>query len=385
MKLFVISLLFLSTLYFECNAVVLDETPNKNKGKKHQIPIIEKNKTFPGKYITKEDASDERYILLETTSDILLDKDARLAYVSEKKILIYNYGRGDIFIFDAAGKTLSRFNHKNKDGIGYAGINFIAFDEQNKEIFIADYLKRILVYTEDGKLKRTLYFPPGTWIEKFYIFDEHTLFAVHENRYGKVDQKQPYLFLSRKDGSIVSRLPITFNKVLPDALYTYDGDKITNKTSISSSGDNYKFGDEFIIADRSLDTIYLLNRDKTLTPLFIQSPSVFDVPCKIITVGLKTNHYITFSVVPWDFSNKQGGKIAVLMYDFRTGVFCELKGFSFSVKNIDVPKGCFAQLIESDNLITALKQGRLKGKKVEKVASLLQEEDNPVVRIVKYK
>ncbi len=353
-----------------------------------QFPVIDKMKKHQKKVIFSLRDMEISYIVLETNSDVLLDKDARLAYVSDKRMLIINPRRGDVYIFDMNGKALSHFN--NHGGNGYAYLNFIAYDEKNKEVFIADYddFRRIYVYSENGVLKRVFHLPLNIRIKEIYNFDDQTLFAIHNNANGKVTQKQPYMFLSKKDGSIISKLHITTNKVHPEIYVFEDTPERISTMSLPVQGDNCKFGDDFIIADISLDTVYLLKKDKTLTPLFVQHPSVFAGSPRVAMVKMKTDRYIFFNIYSWDLrkihEQKLEFRLANLTYDFQTGEFSEYEGIGIGLTKIDVPSNTSVLLMESQILKKSLRANKISADLIE-IAKNIDEEDNGVVRIIKFK
>ena len=102
---------------------------------------------------------------LETTKDVVLDRIARIGYVSEKYILVIESSRGNIYLFDRNGKIVSHFNHKGPGPEEYQIVSFAVFDEKNEEIFVFDTVtSRILVYSIAGKYRRTLKYPTDSFL-----------------------------------------------------------------------------------------------------------------------------------------------------------------------------------------------------------------------------
>ena len=363
-----------------------------------KIPVLDKEKRYPQKSFDPE--AEETYICLETSKDVLLDQDAHIYYVSDKRILITNALKGDVFIFDMDGKALSHFNQKG--GYGYVFLNYALYDEPNKEVFIADHIsKKIVIFTEEGVLKRTLRLPSEMNISEIYNFDKNTLLAFHEHHSGRQTQEKPYLFISKKDGSILSRLNITTDKANPRVLTTgsYTGKNTYSGTWYSIGGNffgNCKFGQDFILANMSCDTIYLLKQDKTLIPLFVQYPTVFSDPPLITFVGMVTDDFVLFSVFPYDLkevrrkaeaNEKQDGtniRIRNLIYEFKTGQFFELERRKYWAEKVDVPTNTSVELMQPYALKAWLKRGYLKGE-LKEIATKVDITDNPVVKITKFK
>lgn len=370
---------------------IANEGGTKNK---QNLPVIDKTKRYPKKAFDREVV--ETYIQLETRKDILLDGDAHLYYVSDKRMLIVNRQQGDVFIFDMNGKAISRFNEKGRDG--YTMLDYALYDEPNKEVFIVDNIsKKIFVFSEDGARKRTLHFPQSMQIIELCNFDENTMLAFHEHQYGSLVHKQPYFFISKKDGSIISRLNITTNKINPRRLYIFNSDNsITQHVITTNASGNCKFGQEFILANMSCDTIYLLKKDKTLTPLFVQTPSVFSEPLLVPTVQMKTDDFVTFYIYPFDLKKvkreyesgeKPKGYSAEgkhLMYEFKTGQFFELENNINTVDKCDVPAKTSVEVLHPYILKKWLENGRLKGK-LKEIAKKVDVNDNPIIKIAKFK
>ena len=265
------------------------------------LPVVDLTQTYPEKEFVVDDA-DVEYIPLETTTEVLADRDFRVVYLSDKRIVGINRQRGDIFVFSRDGKTISFFNNKGNSGIDYQSITSIVFDEANKEIFVADQLSRnrCVVFSEDGKFLRQFNFPANSWIKDLYNFDDNTLLAYNQDRLRTLDddinQKIPYVFLSKSDGSIISRVNLSFHKRISDTQITNDSSIGMTGITIITNNRNSKFGDEFVIADRSSDTIFLLKKDKKLTPLFVRTPSVLNNENQLIVMSVhyKTDKYLFF-------------------------------------------------------------------------------------------
>lgn len=345
-----------------------------------KIPVLDKEKNYPKE--VPEIKAEEHFICLETRKDILLGQDAHIYYVSDKRMLITNALNGDVFIFDMKGKALFHFNQKG--GNGYSFLKYALYDEPNMEIYIVDISKKICVFSEAGALKRTLHLPSSTDITEIYNFDENSLLAFNEYQYGPIKEKQPYLFISKKDGKILSKLNITTNKATPKILIT---DKAWKGISNNFSG-NCKFGNEFILANMSCDTIYLLKQDKSLTPIFVQTPSVFSEHPVVTMVGMKTDDFIIFSKYPYDLKSTKklppDGGVKFLMYEFKTGQFYSMEKQKYWADKIDIPENTSVDLFYPYVLKVWLKRGYLKGK-MKTVATKVDINDNPVVQILKFK
>jgi hypothetical protein len=162
------------------------------------LPVIDLNATFP-KW-EKADMAELEYIPLETRKDVLIDKFKRFVYISENRIIMVNPSIGDIFVFDGQGKIVSHFNRRgNGPGEYPRSYGLMIYDEPNREIFLF-YYNRCLVYSEDGSYLRTLDIPQTKNYAEAYSFDNESLLAFDSN----VETDSVYVFLSKKDGSVLS-------------------------------------------------------------------------------------------------------------------------------------------------------------------------------------
>lgn len=368
----------------------INQTSNADNGDiktRKKIPVINLNISYPKTTFTPE--TEVTYIPLETNKNILFERGAHVYHISDKRILITNWNRGDVFIFGMDGKIISHFNAKG--GTGCIRLRYAVYDEKNKEVFILDDVSdKIVVFSEEGAFKRTLRFPSKMNISMINNFDENSMVAFNEHLFGPLECKQPYMFISKKDGSILSSLNITMNKANPEILVS-GNDWYQHSSNYTG---NCKFGEEYILSNRSSDTIYLLKQDKTLIPIFVQSPSVFSEPLYVTSMGIKTDEFVIFSVFVHDLkavkktldSGKSWPKDEherFLKYEFKTGRFFECNN-KYWAERIDIPKNMSVKLIDAYQLIEMYKLGGLTGK-MKEVAAKLKAEDNPVVEIIKYK
>ena len=376
------------------------------QSKTGNLPVIDLSKTYPKKDKLLRDMADIEYIPLETTDDVLLSDKTRLSYVSDKYIFINELDRGDMYVFNRSGKIYSHFNHKGQSGREYIMLGAdgrgVVFDEKNEEIFVCSYPNSIQVYSLSGEYKRTLKIKLE-YHSKVFNFDDETLLFYDEYHLDRdINSKpntKPYSLISKKDGSLISVLDI----YLPERSSTYvtqtiEKDKSGQEKmscSILSFPFNMYYGQDFMIADISSDTLYLLTQNKELTPLLTRKPSSHASDPKIIWAHLlTTDKYIFLSRFPLVFSRGGGTQMTILVYEIDTGEISDLSILDYDVESIRVrwgplsspaiAKNMTAQLIWPSSIIDAYKEKKLQGD-VEKLAKTLDEDDNPLVRIIKFK
>ena len=362
--------------------------------KKEDLTVINFSKEYSQKETRLQDIADIEYILLETTDDILLSDKATLSCVSDKFILIHEFMRGDIFVFNRSGKVVSHFNHKGQSSREYSMIGEAGtiFDEKKEEIYVCSH--SIQVYSLNGEYKRTL---KKNTIQnvKVFNFDDESLLVYDDVNvdpvYKSTTNINPYYFISKVDGSTISVLDIQLPKRYSTRMVRMLDNKMFTIDQIYFPKSMY-YGHDYVIADMSSDTLYMLTQNKELTPLLVRNPSVHSSePRTIWTTLLTTDKFILIGKYTLNFNSK-GGRIPVYMYEFETG---EINGISiFDVEfnqrrwgpgsTPAMGKNLVAELIWPSSISEAYKKKQLKGD-IEKIVTSIDEDDNPIVRIIKFK
>jgi hypothetical protein len=365
-----------------------------------EIPVIDVSKEYTKKTFAVQDIADIEYVPFETADKVLFDLTAKVIYLSENRIIVINQDQGDVFIFDRNGKISSCFNHKGRGPEEYIYFNAVVFDEENSEIFISTWNK-ILVFSEKGQYKRTLQSIAGTNFD-LYNFDNETLLVYDkfgtEGGSNKEYRTKPYLFVSKKDGSTVSELdwiiPVRYSNMLMTTVKDDNGnDQIA--TMYIGLDNNWNDGENFAVADLSLDTIFQLFQDKKMTPLIIRKPSVHDNnPRVFLTPVIKTEKFIHLSKVAADFDmiKTEGFVPSIdLLYDFTNKQIYEVSfenldcpELSVNFLDIDIAKNMAASLIEAHKIVDSFEKNKLNGI-LKQIAEKLDDEDNPVLMIMKFK
>ena len=199
------------------------------------------------------------------------------------------------------------------------------------------------------------------------------------------------MLMSKKDGTIISELNILIPK-----RYTlsYVGE---GRMHLYRLPYNRYHGQDFVIADMSHDTIYKLSKNKELTPLFIRKPSVSSSdPLVVWSSMLITDKFLLLHRATKNKSSSDAAtavSIDTLMHNLSTG---EINQVSFV--NDDFPSAKWtptigvqlhqtnvvAGLLQMPRLFNAYQKKQLKGN-LEQLVATLDEEDNQIVMIVKFK
>ncbi|WP_321995263.1 6-bladed beta-propeller [Draconibacterium orientale] len=332
-----------------------------------------------------------KYVQLETSKAVLLGENCKLKYASDNRLLFSDEYGGDVFIFDINGKIYSKFNQKG--GLGYTSITSIAYDESKNELFILDRIrKKIYVFSEKGALLRSFKTPEETFIAEIYNFNDSTLLAFDENLIGTNKPTKPYFFISRNSGNIIGYVNITVEKVNATQFI----ESISKNESLSYSfihtgiPDNCKFGNNFILSNKSMDTVYVLRQDRSLEPLFTQTPSVHSEHTTAASVGMYTDKYLQICVADYDISTAtkalKAGKtwnppFKLYILDREKGEFYRDsdKG-KYTVSKTDTPLNHAYSVIPAIILKEKNKLGKLTGE-LKTIASNVTINDNPIVEI----
>ena len=386
---------WLSVILFGCR---FDNQKPKPVG---ELPVIDLSKSHPKKEIHLQDIADIEYIPLETTDDVLLNQVAVLHYISNNYIVITNVDRrGNIFIFNRNGKIISYFNRQGQGGEEYIGITSVVFDEKNEEIFVlSNQNHRILVYSVSGEYKRTLKYSTDWMIWSAYNWDDETLLIYDEyfsNQKREVNEK-PYVLLSKKDGSVVSALDIHLPVRYSNRIAIDLGNNMIAPASVPFTISNRHYGyQDYVIADLSSDTIYRLTKNRDLTPWLVHKPSVHTSdPRRVWSFLLTTDKFIVLETTVLDYiALEKNSSIPskTLMYEFATGETSEITfvwddmgmSYFFYLYDADMPKNMSARLMLASTILARYKANKLKGD-AEKLAQTLDEEDNHVLVIIKFK
>ena len=371
-----------------------------------ELAEIDVTKNYPKKEFYLQDIANVEYIPLETNNNTLMRfRQDAIVHVSDDYIIVQNYNESDIFVFDGQGKSKFSFNHRGQGPSEYNVLWDVAFDEKTKEIFVSDlYNPRIHVYDEEGKYKRTLAVSSDLHDIKLYNFDDETLLVYDETGvFGQgVDDRsyvnKPYLFMSKKDGSIVDSLNIHLPVRLSNAAVLrgeQDGVNLMYSVSIPIIN-NLSYGKNYLIADWSADTIYRLTPQKELQPMIVRKPPLQSTNPKILlSNSLVADKFILLGVhvkddevliSGRDISQKQ------LMYNFKTGEINEykLKNKDISSSTDDVtiygaitPENTGITMYETGFLFDLDEKGELSGD-LKEVLKSLDAEDNPVLVKIKF-
>lgn len=363
-----------------------------NKESKDDLIIVDVSKSYPEKELILQDLMDVEYIALETSDEFLtqgLVKDVGKEYV----VVTNRTNDGDILLFDRqTGKGVRKINRKGQGAEEYPRIQGIILDEANGEIFVKTLGNKILVYDLSGGFKRCLNL--GREVSSVLDYDKDHLICYDMSDYhskGEERSKAYHIILSKQDGSVTGEIFIPFKTI--NTPIVKDGDRFVANYSYQIRLSHGKC----TLMDASSDTIYNYEPDGTLTPCVVRTPSAPAMqPEVFLYMGISTDRYCFMQTVQnvFNFEKGNGFYDDELVYDKKekalfqvtvcNGDYVEKRPVAMTAKSINREIEDVTTL-NAPRLVEIYKEGGLKDGKLKEIASKLDEEDNPVVMLIKQK
>ncbi len=380
MKARLLLLLFSSLLFAGC----AQEKPFGS------IPTVDVTASYPEKTITLQDFADVEYIPLET-SDEFLTEGVFLAS-GEKYILVNNSSNdGNLYLFDRTGKGIRVINHKGNGPGEYTNYNDVILDEANDEFLVGDLLQnKMFIYDIEGNFKRSFSFPKGAgFFDIINLDDKHFIFWNNAADFNQTlkDTTQFYI-CSKQDGSIIEEINLPYKERKSTVHIIRDSQDYIQMRFIRCFNVN-RYRDQVFLTEPSCDTIYAYS-EAGIEPAFARTPSIQSMSEEIFFFpGIFTDDYAFFAIS----EKKENGKHVELLYDRKEQAFYTYKLQNNDYKDCDVIRMFqmninqdfyFVQSLNAYQLVEANAQGKLSGK-LKELVDTMDEEDNPVVMIVKPK
>lgn len=365
-----------------------------NKLTSDECITIDVATSYPEKKLNLQDFMDVEYIPLETTDDILCA--GSVWAVSENLILASNFNQdGNIFLFDRkSGKSLRIINHKGQGGEEYTSALGFVLDETSNELYVSDtYGRKILVYDLDGNFKRKLSWNGDFMFGEIFSFDQKHLIChdiLNENN-TVIRSAQSFMLLSKENGNIVKTIPIPF-KDKKTIIMTHADEKtgMYYAYAPSTSHPLVPYFNNYVLAEYSADTIYQYTPNGAMGPIIARTPSVQTMnPEVFLFPTMFTDRYYFLEAVEKTMEFRSTD----ILYDKQ-----EQKLYKYKIYNSDYTNEQEAflksrplngkiptwQYLEAWELVKDYEAGKLKGR-LKEVASNLNEDDNPVIMLIKHK
>jgi hypothetical protein len=376
-------------------AVTAESRGQRQAGNNDIIKVDIKKSYSQKKELILQDFMDVEYIPLETNDDFV--NQGFVKAIGKDIILVTNRIQdGDIFVYNRTGKGLRKINRKGQSGEEYIYLEGgIVLDEDNGEMFVSD-LGKVLVYDLYGNFKRS--FKQKTDAKNsMYYADMFNYDRNHLICYDMFNEEVVFLLISKKDGSITKeiKIPVKEKKSLVRNTPYKEGEVGRFYAVIYSH--IIPYNGNWIFSDISSDTMYTFLPDYSLRPFLVRTPPVQSMnPEVFLILRFFSDRYYFMEAIKneFNFNTKQGFPRTFFMYDKQEKAF-----FGYTVYNGDysIKKEIYMsalrpvnheieswQPLEAYQLVESYKKGELKGR-LKEIASKLDEEDNPVIMLIKHK
>lgn len=376
--------------------------------------MIDLNKAYLEKTIQLSDIAEVSYVQLDDSNEDFLFRGG--AYlITRDYIIVPDYKSGDVFFFTRDGKPKSKFNRKGEGPDEYRRLLRIQYDEKKDDLLMHD-LNKINVYSSSGVYKRSYPLPERSVLGTYAILDDLSLLLFdmldfntanikrnttpgsvkrdEENKEGRFQSS--FVRLSRKDGSVQEYIQV------PEQFYEVD-------LTVSPGGEGSSFRvpgqmtriskhkDGLLLYSQEADTIFLYDRNYTLSPFIVQTPSVkTNKPATFINsiVDLPGYQFLQTNTVELMLPGPL--KTANLFRDKKDGTIYRPKIFlsDFEGKEFTINQQAYSSSLDVnevllsltiDELLEANSSGRLKGKLKDFVDSMNKENENDVLLLLQFK
>lgn len=353
---------------------------------------IDVTASYPKKELILQDFMNVEYIPLETNDEFITK--GKVMDIGKDIIVVGNAREGDILLFDRkTGKSIKKINHRGQSGEEYLMLINILLDESTGELFANDGpSSKIQVYDLDGNYKRSISYKKGAFVSNIFNYDKNYLLCQDTYAPANESSVNTFFLISKQDGSM-KEIEIPFEKKISTVIVKQVGDQVFGDGPRNSL--IVPFQNNWILTEPSTDTVYMSLPDNSLQPFMVRTPSVQTMqPEVFLFPGVLTDQYYFMQTVKkeCDFEKNEGMPTTNLMYDKQ-----EKKVFKYTVNNKDFSERtedmssrsindeiALCVTLQANELVEANGKGKLTGQ-LKELTSKLDEEDNPVIMLVKHR
>ena len=388
-------------------ALLVIASCSENKQTTGDFITVDVTKSYPQKELILQDFMDVEYIALETTDEFLTE--GFVLAVGKEIMFVRSRGdKGDIFVYDRTGKGLRKINRLGRGPGEYIAISEFILDDDNGEFFVIDPFSGILVYDLYGNFKRNFNPKERTRLEHPYNYGNDHFICLGASPFSARSESttNSFLIVSKHDGTIENeiQIPIIERKAPAGVQIQTDDEGWTMMVMTSFFHSLIPYHGDWILTEPSSDTVFTYLKNNSMHPVIVRNPSRQTMSREtLLFPGILTDQYYfmivakensgaesPFSTVP----NHPVMTITNFVYDKQdenifestvyNGDYSDRRQVSMFQKTTDSSEIAFWLKIEADELIDDLKKGVLNGR-LKEIAAKLDEEDNPIIMLVKYK
>ena len=353
-----------------------------------EMITINVKKSYPKKELAIADLWKVEYIALETDSTFLVP-GGQPYHVGENKLGFVDNRTGNLLFFDAkTGEKAFCINRKGPGPEEYKSVGALVMDEKAGEIFAWTIFDATFqVYDEQGKYLRTLPMHNKRKDEYLYItnfihLDDDQLLCSSNNIKGYA----VHYLQDKKTGMTTLVDSISNERYVREYIFA-EKDGVTYSTSPNLTPFVHT-SEGIVYADHSNDTLYRMTDGMTPSAFIVRTPRVKETkPNKILRFDNETDDWMFLSGIEmaYDFSKNEGMRQTNYGIEKASGNIFELTFIHPDYEGKEYsPTALNVRYYPADELLTALEEGKLKGK-LKEIASTLGEEDNGVVMLLKQK
>lgn len=325
---------------------------------------VDVSKDYPVKTLSLESFSKIEYVVMDDSNDFLFK--GRPQCITDNTIVIDDMTSGDFLLFDRQGHPLSKISAKGDGPNQFASYSRIIYDENNRELFVFDE-NRVFVYSSDGTFIRAFRLPENARIIDAHQFDESTLIVFDDSE----NYESNFLLLSKQNGEILESIPLPRKKKPQLYIMEEDGNRLNFFMAKRFNIVHHREG--FLLTDYSLDTVYLYNRNKDISPFLVRSPQIQEMqPVIYLNSLVESSQYQFLQTVQVENKNNQLPKKCILRERKSNKIFTqeivldEFRGKLFEITPdcISKTRNCKVAIFELDldELQSANLDGKLSGR-----------------------
>lgn len=383
----------MKALYALCCAFLIGAAGCESGGQpENELITVDVTQSYPKKKLVLQDFLQVEYVPLEITDEFV--NTGNVKDVTDKYIVITNGREGDLLLFDrATGKGLQKINRRGQGPEEYLLPINVLLDETAGELFVNDGpTSRIQVYDLSGNYKRSLSYRKGAFVSNIYKYDKDHLLCQDTYAPENTDAVHSFFLLSKQAGN-TEILEVPYEKKLSTVLVKRVGDRVYGNAPRNSMIVPYE--GNWILTEPSADTVYTSIPAGGLRPFLVRTPSVQHMdPEVFLFPGVLTERYCFLQSVKkeCDLEKNEDMPKVNLMYDRKEKKLyeCEVRNGDFKDREEDMSQRSMDQdivlctALSAAELVEANGKGELQGR-LQEIASRLDEEDNPVIMLVKRK
>lgn len=351
---------------------------------------VDVTQSYPKKSLVLQDFLQVEYVPLELTDEFVTN--GQVKDVTAHYIVITNGREGEVLLFDrATGKGVKKINRRGQGPEEYLFPINALLDESAGELFINDGpSSRIQVYDLSGNYKRSISYRKGAFVSNIYKYDSNYLLCQDTYAPENTDAVHTF-FLLAKTGDASRYIEIPYEKKISTVIVKQVGNMVYGNGPRNSM--IVPHGSDWILTEPSADTIYTSMPEKGIHPFIVRTPSVQTMaPEVFLFPGVLTDRYYFMQAITKECDvekNEEMPKVD-LVYDREQQQIYQVEVRNQDYKNriedmaqrsID-PEILLCTTLQAADLVEANGKGELQGQ-LKAIASQLDEEDNPVIMLVK--